>query len=91
MNSENKSYESVISDDSLKLFVRKMSEFDKAFCDAMTKESDFTLRLELRGNIGELLHVRLYQDDMERPKGVQKRIDDKKSGKMSNFAKCAID
>ena len=74
-------FKDVISDEmSLHLFIRKMREFDHSFVDQMMKGSDFTLRLEVRGNKGELLHVRCYMDDIERPDGAQKRVDEKKFG-----------
>ena len=54
-------------DESLKLFIKKMAQFDKQFCELMAGGSDFTLRLEVHGNKGSVLHVRCYTDDTERP------------------------
>lgn len=71
----------VINDDeSLLLFIENMKEFDEKFCEAMVKGSDFTLRLEVHGNVGEILHVKTHIDSIKRPKGVEKRIE-KKMGK----------
>lgn len=68
--------EALLGDDkSLKVFLGKMKAFDTAFCDFMAKGTDFTLRLELRGNKGVLLHTRLYSDDIERVDGVSKARD----------------
>ena len=64
-------------DESLKLVLKKMAEFDKKFCELILKRTDFTLRLEVRGNAGEIVHVRLNADDVARPKGSQSRIDKK--------------
>ena len=64
-------------EDSLNLFLRKMKEFDEAFCAQMFKGSDYTIRLEIRGNKGEVLHVRTNVDAIDRPNGSQKRIDEK--------------
>ena len=64
-------------DKSLVLFVKKLKEFDDEFCRLMVEGSDFTLRLEVRANKGEIHHVRLYQDDIERVDGSQKRVDNK--------------
>lgn len=64
-------------EESLQLFLKKVQEFDQAFCDLMAKGCDFTLRLEVRGNQGVLLHSRVYRDDIERPDGAQKKIDEK--------------
>ena len=78
MSSPTNGFASAIQDnESLVVFVRKMKEFDKAFCDSMAKGDDFTIRLEIRGNKGELLHGRLYIDVIDRPRGAQKRIDGK--------------
>lgn len=54
-------------DESLMLFLKKMAQFDQMFCDAMSAATDFTIRLEVRGNKGQVLHVRAYCDDIERP------------------------
>lgn len=69
--------EMIHNDESLEIFIRKIGEFNQAFCDFLMKGSDFTLRLEVRGNKMEVLHVRVYTDDREQPKGAQKRIDNK--------------
>ena len=72
-------FRDVITDDaSLGLFLKKMAEFDQAFCAAMIKGSDYTIRLEVRGNVGVILHTRVYTDDIEQPKGAQKRVDQKR-------------
>lgn len=71
-------YADIIKDDeSLTLFLRKLREFDEAFVKFMCKGGDFTLRLEVRGNCGEVLHARCYCDEIERPRGAQSRIDRK--------------
>lgn len=71
-------YADIIKDDeSLTLFLRKLREFDEAFTNFMCKGGDFTLRLEVRGNVGEVLHVSAYSQEIERPKGAQARIDKK--------------
>lgn len=72
-------FASVIRDnDSLKLFLKKMGQFDEMFCKSMNEGSDFTISLEVRGNCGELLHVQVRQLDIERPNGADKRIEKKK-------------
>lgn len=71
-------YRQALPDDqSLAVFLRKMAEFDKAFCDAMARGDDYTLRLEIRGNCGELIHARVHNDSFARPAGVEKRIESK--------------
>lgn len=71
--------EAIKDNASLVLFLHKMKEFDDAFCDQMSKGSDFTIKLEVRGNKGEVLHVRTNVDAIDRPAGSQKRIDLKKA------------
>jgi len=62
-------YRSVLSDDeSLKLFLQAMKDFDSSFCKTMNDGSDFTLSLEVRGEGGKLLHVRVKDDSFSRPK-----------------------
>lgn len=71
-------YHEVLGDDeSLACFLRKMAEFDREFCACMASGEDFTLRLEVRGNKGVLLHARSYRDKIDRPDGAQDRIDGK--------------
>ena len=78
MSSPTNGFTSVIEDEeSLKLFLRKMREFDSAFCEQMMKGSDYTIRLEVRGNKSEVLHVRVNVDAIDRPNGAQGRIDGK--------------
>jgi hypothetical protein len=57
---------------SLALFLQKMGEFDKLFCDLMAGGADFNIRLELRGNKGDLIHCRVSTDSTDRPAGAQK-------------------
>ena len=66
--SKGNGFVTLLKDDelSLALFLRKMAEFDSRFCEAMVKKSDFTIRLEVRGDKGNLLHVRVYTDDIEK-------------------------
>lgn len=63
----------------LDILTEQMKQFDELFCGLMFCESNFTIRLEVRGNKGEMLHARVYMDDMKQPKGAQKRIDKKSS------------
>jgi len=69
----NDGYRSILKDDeSLARFMRAMADFDTAFCKAMNDAADFTLRLELRGDKGRLLHVRVNSDNISRPKEQKK-------------------
>ena len=61
-------YRDVIKgDQSLKLFLAKVADFDHMFSHEMTKGADFTIRLEVRGCKHKLVHVRVYRDSIDRP------------------------
>ncbi len=69
-------YGKVIKDnESLKLFMDSLGEFDQYFCDRMANGDDFTISLEVRGCQGEVLHCRAKNDGFKRPHGVEKRIE----------------
>ena len=63
-------YREVLKDDeSLSTFLRAMHDFDEAFCKAMNDGSDFTLRMEVHGASGHLIHCRVTPDVFQRPRG----------------------
>ncbi len=64
-------------DKSLAIFLLNMKKFDQCFCNMMAAGVDFTLRFEVRGNKGELIHCRVQEDGFDRPPGVEKRVGDK--------------
>jgi len=68
LNERNDGYRRVLADDdeSLAIFLRGMSKFDRLFCEQMMEGSDFTLRLEVRGNRGKLVHSRVSTDRFEK-------------------------
>lgn len=71
-------YKEVLRDDqSLEIFMRNMEDFDQYFCELMSKGVDFTLKMEVRGNKGELIHVKVDPLRFDRPSGVEKRIEEK--------------
>jgi hypothetical protein len=53
--------------ESLSQFLGAMKDFDRAFCDAMVEGSDFTLKLEIHGDAGRMLHARVTSDVFRRP------------------------
>ncbi len=63
------------NDASLALFLAAMHDFDSAFCDAMASGTDFTLRLEIHGDRGEMIHARVQDDQFRRPAGVERRLE----------------
>jgi len=54
------------NDDDLARFMRSMQKFDHLFCDLMNKGSEYTLRLEIKGRKGRLLHCRVGTDEFDR-------------------------
>lgn len=76
VNHAENGYREILKDDrSLAKFLKAMAKFDRRFCEEMNDRTDFTLRMEVRGNQGELLHCRVVDDGFDRPAGVEKRID----------------
>lgn len=67
----------ITSDNSLELFLAKLMEFEQSFCRLMVKGGQFTIKIEVHGNVQEIIHVRLYTDEMEKPKKSQQRVDSK--------------
>ena len=75
-NARGNGYREVLRDDeSLAIFLRGMAKFDRLFCDFMACNEDFTLRMEVRGNKGCLIHCRVMGDGFERPHGLEKLIE----------------
>ena len=63
-------FKEVIKEDThLKTFLASMKDFDDEFCRLMFTGDDFTLRLEVHCNKGELLHARVYRDHIRKPPG----------------------
>ena len=61
-------YRDALRDDaSLSVFLRSLKDFDKSFCDMMLEGKDFTLRLEVRGAAGKLIHSRVSRDYFDKP------------------------
>jgi len=61
-------YKTALNDDeSLSVFLRCLKEFDQNFCDLMFSGADFTLRLEVRGDKGKLIHSRVSKDHFDKP------------------------
>jgi hypothetical protein len=53
--------------ESLAHFLSAMRDFDKSFCDSMASGADFTLKLEIHGDGGKMLHARVTSDVFRRP------------------------
>lgn len=63
-------YESVFGDDTeaLEIFQRNLARFNRFFCENMASGNDFTLKLEVHGNKGDMTHCRTTNDTWDRPR-----------------------
>ena len=61
----------VLTEESLKEFMSAMYDFNQAFCDAIASEVDFTIKVEVRGNKGEMYHAKVDNSRWRRPKGTK--------------------
>jgi hypothetical protein len=77
----NKSVQEILENESLEVFLAAMRDFDQAFVDALSAGIDFTIKLEVRGDLGEMLHARLVGDRWRRPSGVERRMEQAKKMK----------
>lgn len=69
MSSQDCNYREALKDDeSLALFLRNLKKFEQAFIDMVVSKKDFTLRLEVRGDQGNLLHCRVSSDHFDKPR-----------------------
>ncbi len=57
--------------ESLAIFIRQMSSFDRRFCELMNAGNDFTIKLEIHGNNGQMIHCRVLTDGFERPRNTR--------------------
>ena len=56
-----------MGDQTLSLFNREMQKFNTAFCDNVNMKKDFTLKVEVRGDKGKLVHIKLTDEAFTRP------------------------
>ena len=54
------------TDEDLARFMRSMKKFNDLFCDMMSGDGEFTLRLEVKGKGGRLAHCRVGTDSFDR-------------------------
>ncbi len=71
MKNESSNFREVFKEDneSLALFLRQMRKFDSYFCELMFSGVDFTLKMEVHGNKGNMIHCRVDNLSFERPSG----------------------
>jgi len=63
---KNKWEELFESDEDLVHFMRNMQKFDRLFCDALARGDEFTLRFEVKGDKGILVHCRVGTDEWDK-------------------------
>ena len=80
MNTQIEKYQEIFegAQESLDIFLRNMRKFDENFCELMNSGVDFTLKLEVHGNKGKLVHSRVLNDSWDRPKGSNGKVEKKK-------------
>lgn len=59
--------EAVNDDDSLSLLLACMKEFEEAFCRNMFRSKEFSLKLDVHGAKGRIIHCRVVDDYTARP------------------------
>ena len=64
--SERRWKEVLKDDEDLVLFLRGMQKFDRLFCDLMSDGGEYTLRFEVKGRKGKLIHCRVGTDEFDR-------------------------
>jgi len=65
--------ELIPNNEHLTMFIAALRKFNKHFTEAMAEGSDFTLKLEIRGNNRKLHHCRANIDEFERPTSEDKK------------------
>ena len=69
---EASSFQEAASPSDLQLVMGKLAEFEREFCRLMYGGVDYTLRLEVRGNAGKVIHTRVSTDNFEHPQEQKK-------------------
>ena len=65
----------LLPDESLEQFLAAMREFNQAFVDALVSGVDFTIKVEVRGNCGQMIHAKIDDQSWRRPRGVEKKVE----------------
>ena len=74
-------FREILSDnESLATFMKSMRDFESAFCRAMYDGSDYTLKLEVHGAKGNMIHSRVVDDSFHRPRATKIKVPVKKTG-----------
>ncbi len=75
-STQGKQYKEIMpNDEHLAVFLRAMARFDCEFCRFMSEGIDFTLQLEIRADVGKMVHSRIHSNVFDRPKDSPKRKD----------------
>jgi len=76
------SYRDVLSDDeSLVTFLRNLKEFDDLFVNLMTMQREYSLKFEVHGNKGRMIHCKVSYTACDRPDSTQRAIQKETNGR----------
>ena len=68
-------YREILADDeSLAVFLKNMKKFDEIFCESMATKHEYSIKLEIHGNSGRMIHCKVSYTSCDRPKSTQKAI-----------------
>jgi hypothetical protein len=68
-------YRGVLNDDeSLATFLRNMKRFDSEFVSSMASGQEFSIKLEIHGNSGRMIHCKVNTTVCDRPASTQRAI-----------------
>lgn len=85
-------YRDVLRDDeSLATFMRAMKDFDAAFSKAMCDGADYTLKLEIHGSSGKLIHCRVMLDNFNRPRGLLTKVNGERTLKKRQLERSSME
>ena len=76
-------HEIIKAEEDLDKFLKTLGKFNQRFSEHMFDRVDFTLKLEVHGAAGRLLHCRVSSDHFDRPSGVKRpagRVNERRAG-----------
>jgi len=66
--------EGLEDDESLKCFLGNVREFDRLFCEMVGSGKEFSLKFEVHGNRGMMIHCKVSYTSCDRPAGTQRKL-----------------
>lgn len=62
-------FDDILKNDSVELYANQLNKFNQVFADHMAEKQDFSLKLEIKADKGELIHCRVDLISFHRPNG----------------------